>query len=348
MVNSSFTIAALGDIMIQQRPDAEDIAAVAELLAPYDLVIGNVDLVVSPLGTPTEKWVNLNGPRELAHDIKAMGIDAVSMANNHSMDFRAEGMLDACQAYDEAGVIRAGAGANLAAASAPAFIRVGDNTIAFLSIACTLPPESAAGPNWPGIVPLPVHQAPEFEASIMLEQPGSVARSKTWVDTEALARITSGIAQAREQADIVVVSLHCGVPAPWRAPSQPMLQDYERPVCHALIEAGADAVIGNHAHELHSVEIFRDRPIAYCLGNFWIASLRDYAWMERETVIWELTFGRGSTVPSVSIRTLKMNDEGRPEIDETGIAANLLRERSEGVQLTSMEEARYEVAPSSE
>lgn len=343
MSTGRFTIAALGDIMIQQRPDEGDIASVSELLEPYDLVIGNVDLVVSPLGTPTQKWVNLNGPRELAKDIKAMGIDAVSMANNHSMDFRAEGMLDACLAYDDAGVIHAGAGVNLAAASAPALIPVGNRTVAFLSIACTLPPESAAGPNWPGIAPLPVHQAPEFEASIMLEQPGSVARSKTWVDEEALARVTNDIALAREQADIVIVSLHCGVPAPWRAPSQAMLQDYEQPVCHALIDAGADAIIGNHAHELHGLEMYNDRPIAYCLGNFWIASLSDYAWMERETVIWELTFDAETSIPSVSLRTLKMSESGLPGIDVNGVAADLLSQRSEGIRLSPVGECRYSV-----
>jgi poly-gamma-glutamate synthesis protein (capsule biosynthesis protein) len=122
-----------------------------------------------------------------------------------------------------------------------------------------------------------------------------------------------------------------------------MLQDYEQPVCHALIDAGADAVIGNHAHELHGMEVYKERPIAYCLGNFWIGSLSDYAWMERETVIWELTFTPGSSVPAVSLRTLKMNEAGLPEIDATGTAANLLSERSEGIQFSKLGDARYQL-----
>lgn len=102
---------------------------------------------MSKLGEPTAKWINLNALRELAYDVRAMGIDLVSLANNHTMDFRVEGMLDSRRAVDEADVFHAGAGRNLTEASAPAIVTVQGRTIAFLSVACTLPLESAAGPN---------------------------------------------------------------------------------------------------------------------------------------------------------------------------------------------------------
>jgi poly-gamma-glutamate synthesis protein (capsule biosynthesis protein) len=338
-------IVAFGDLMVQRRLPQREIAAVAELLTPYDLVTGNVDVVVSEAGTPTPKLMNLNGPRELAHDLKAMGIDLVSMANNHTMDFRAEGMRDSCQAFDEAGILHAGAGENLAAACAPVFVTVNQRTVAFLSVSCTLPPESAAGPTWPGIAPLPIHQAVTLDASIMLEQPGSVPEIRTWVDQEALERVTANIAMARANADIVLVALHCGVPAPWRAPSQPMLQMYEPMVCRALIDAGADAVLGSHAHELHSIEFYRKRPIAYCLGNFWIGALAEFPWMERESVLMELAFGASDATPEVTLRTLKMDDAGVPRLDTSGRAAALLSERSSGIEIEPIDNVTYRVRP---
>jgi poly-gamma-glutamate synthesis protein (capsule biosynthesis protein) len=343
MVRSACRIAAFGDLMIQRRPAQQDIEAVSAFLAPYDLVTGNVDLVVSREGTPTPKLMNLNGPRELAHDLKSMGIDVVSMANNHAMDFRAEGMLDSCRAFDEAGIVHAGAGRNLAEASAPAIIELNQRRLAFLSVACTLPPESAAGPDWPGIAPLPVHQAVTMDAAIMLEQPGSVPELRTWVDEEALVRVTADIAAAREQADIVLVALHCGVPAPWRAPSQPMLQAYEQPVSRALIDAGADAVLGSHAHELHGIEFYRNRPIAYCLGNFWIGALNEFEWMERETVLMVLVFGKEDSNPSVMLKTLRMDDAGVPRIDTCGRAAALIQGRSDAIAMEQLDASTYRV-----
>ena len=91
------------------------------------------------------------------------------------------------------------------------------------------------------------------------------------------------------------------------------------------------------------MKVYKERPIAYCLGNFWIGSLSDYAWMEREAVIWELTFTPGSSVPAVSLRILKMKEAGLPEIDATGTAANLLSDRSEGIQFSKLGDTRYKV-----
>jgi poly-gamma-glutamate synthesis protein (capsule biosynthesis protein) len=180
-----------------------------------------------------------------------------------------------------------------------------------------------------------------FDASIMLEQPGSVPEVRTWVDPTALERVTGDIAAARNNADIVLVALHCGVPAPWRAPIHPMLQSYERPVSQALIDAGADAVLGSHAHELHSIEFYRGRPIAYCLGNFWIGALNVFPWMERETILMELEFPNGISAPKVHLKTLKMDDSGVPCVDMSGRAAEILSERSKDISVKQLGDASF-------
>ena len=317
------TIATVGDFMLERRPEPADIQAVRRLFAGADLVIANVDTVLSERGTPVPKWANLKGPRAIAADLKAMGIDVVAMANNHAMDFRAEGMLDTCSAYDEVGVRHAGAGANLAAACAPALVDVRGRRVAILSLASTLPPESAAGPSWPGIAPVHVRYAFAIDESLMAEQPGTTAEVRTQLDERDLARARADVASARETADVVLVVVHWGVPAPWRAPGHSVLQDYQRPFAHALIDAGADAVIGNHAHELHGVELYRGNPIAYCLGNFWIDTIALYPWMGKESLVLRLTVGTDGP-PEAEVMPVYLDGVGVPRPDPEGRATAVL------------------------
>jgi poly-gamma-glutamate synthesis protein (capsule biosynthesis protein) len=329
----TLTIAAIGDFMLERRPRPDDVRTVRDLLAGADLVIANVDTVLSDRGTPVPKWANLRGPRQAAHDLRAMGIDLVALANNHAMDFRAEGMIDMCRAFDEAGVRHAGAGPNLAAATAPAIVRVRDRTVAILSLACTLPPESAAGPDWPGVAPARVRCAFAVDESLLAEQPGTVPAVKTWLDGTDLARARRDVAAARAEADVVLAVVHWGVPTPWRAPGYPVLQEYQQPLGHALIDAGADAVLGNHAHELHGIEFSRDRPIAYCLGNFWIDTIARYPWMGHESLVFRLAFA-GTAAPAVAIAPLYLDEGGVPRADPAARTVDVLARLSRDLGAT--------------
>ncbi len=320
---SAVTIAAVGDFMLTKRPEAEDIAAVRAFLTGSDITLANVDTVLSGRGTAVPKWANLRGPREAARDLRAMGFDVIVMANNHAMDFRAEGMLDSCRAYAEAGLLTMGAGENLAAATAPAIVPVGTRTVAMLAVSCTLPFESAAGPDWAGIAPVRVKQAFVVDESLMTEQPGTVPEVTCWLDERDLARACRDVEEAREKAEVVVTVVHWGVPSPWRAPSHPVVQEYQRVLGKALIDAGADAVIGNHAHEVHGIEFYRGKPIAYCLGNFWIDGIGSYPWMGKESLVLRLSFGEGGK-PEVEIVPLFLDDDGIPRSDPAGRAGELL------------------------
>jgi poly-gamma-glutamate synthesis protein (capsule biosynthesis protein) len=108
----------------------------------------------------------------------------------------------------------------------------------------------------------------EADATAMEEQPGTSPYVSTSVDTGDLDRATAAVRDARASADAVVVSVHWGVPPGWAAPFQGLLADYQQPLGHALIDAGASVVLGHHPHTLHGVELHRGRPILYSLGNF--------------------------------------------------------------------------------
>lgn len=331
----TITISAVGDFMIQHRPDRPKLDRVRSLVSGVDIAIANVDTVLSDHGQPSPKWANLRGPRDVVHDIRAMGFDVVTMANNHAMDFRAEGMLDMRAAYLEAGIKPIGGGSTLAEASEPASFVVDGRTVTLLSLACTLPPDSAAGPTWPGIAPVKIHQAYAFDESLAMEQPCSMPDVIGRLDGADLQRACADIRVAKTGADIVIAAVHWGVPAPWRAPIHPVIQEYQRSLGHALIDAGADAIIGNHAHELHGFEFYKEKPIAYCLGNFWIDSISNWGWMGRETVVLRLSFPPEGA-PGVEISSVILDDDGWPQSDpeNRAIPIALAMSQADGVAIT--------------
>jgi poly-gamma-glutamate synthesis protein (capsule biosynthesis protein) len=95
------------------------------------------------------------------------------------------------------------------------------------------------------------------------DQPGTPARIHTFAHRADLAALEADVAAARAGADLVVVSLHWGVhfiPA--------VIAGYQPEVGRAAIDAGADVVLGHHAHILKGAELYRGRPILYSIGNF--------------------------------------------------------------------------------
>jgi hypothetical protein len=77
-------VAAVGDFLIDRRAKAPDIARVRTMLGGVNMAISNVDTVLSDLGQPSPKYANLRGPRESVHDLREMGFDVVTLANNHA------------------------------------------------------------------------------------------------------------------------------------------------------------------------------------------------------------------------------------------------------------------------
>lgn len=340
------TIAAVGDFMLQSLPSEAEIARVRALIAGSDIAVANMDTVLSPLGEPTPKLFNLRGERDAVPSVAAMGFHALTIANNHAMDFGAEGMLDMIAAFRAVGVTPFGGGRDLAEASAAHIVTVNGHTVALLSIASTLPTGAAAGPGRAGIAPVNVHQSFLVEPSIMSEQPGSVPEVKCWLDEADLARAKADVAAAKERADFVVPFVHWGVPSPWRAPFHAVIQEHQRTLGHALIDAGADAVIGNHAHELHGVEFYRGKPIAYCLGNFWIDGISDWAWMGRETVVMRLILEPGVD-PAIEITPVVLDDAGWPMPDAAERAPEIIERLSQalGGAVVTRTDDRFRVAP---
>lgn len=153
-----------------------------------------------------------------------------------------------------------GAGKDLAEARRPVYADLGDTRLGVLAYCSILPTGYWAQDDRPGCAPMRAFTVYE---QIEHDQPGTPPRTHTFAHREDLANLQADVAAAKEEADLVAVSLHWGthfVPA--------VIADYQREVAHAAIDAGADVILGHHAHILKGIELYRGKPIFYSLCNF--------------------------------------------------------------------------------
>jgi poly-gamma-glutamate capsule biosynthesis protein CapA/YwtB (metallophosphatase superfamily) len=217
-----------------------------DLLRRADLRFCNLECALSDRGSPwslTPKMFHFRTDARNAAVLQRAGIDAVSLANNHILDFEDEGLADTIAILDGNGIAHAGAGRNPAEAQRPAFLRVRDRTVAFFAFTDN-EPGWEAGHSRPGIFYLPVD-----------------------LSDERVERFLGRIAAAAREAELVVVSAHWGPNWGYEPPEEHVA------LAHALVEAGAGIVFGHSPHVVRGVEIHRGRPILYSTGDF----IDDYA-----------------------------------------------------------------------
>ncbi len=263
------TIAIVGDIFPQEAlPQSAELTEVRALLGAADIAFGNLETPVSTRGTPTDKWINMRMPPALLADVSELGLDIVTLANNHMLDFGEIALRDTLDHLSAQGLPYVGAGLDLDAAWRAEIVRVGDVRATFLGAASTLGPGSAAAAGKPGVAPIRVSEAYHLDPAASLEQPGSApyVHTRTW--REDLERAVAAVEAARNEADFVVLAMHWGVPPFWRSRFQDGLADYQIEVGRALIDAGVDVIVGHHPHSLQAVEVYNGKPIFYSLGNF--------------------------------------------------------------------------------
>lgn len=276
----AWSLAAAGDIMLE-HPPAEN--PLHDLLRRADFAFANLEAPLSDRGHPADKLIVLRSAPSLASVLPDLGLSVVSFAHNHALDFGIPALEQTLEVVRAVGVRVVGAGASLDEAVRPAFTEcppvesssvrsepsgLPPVRVAWLGFASTLPTGSAAAPGRPGVAPLRVRVRIEADASVSEEQPGTSPYVSTEVVAEDLDRAAAAVRAAARESDVVIVSVHWGVPPGWAAPFQGILADYQQPAAHALIEAGAAAVLGHHPHCLHGVEVYRGRPILYSMGNF--------------------------------------------------------------------------------
>lgn len=249
------TIVLAGDLVLDE-PDAPYwLAGIAPALKAADLAVGHLEVPHTSRGQELQGDVPAPGaPPENIAAIAAAGFRMLSLAGNHITDCGAEGIADTLTLMTGAGLVGAGAGLSLAEARKPAMIERCGRRVALLSYNCVGPENSWASEAQAGCAYLQIETADGA--------PIAPAADLVRVTEQALAVLREDIAAVRKSADLVLVALHKGVV---HTPAR--LAPYERAISHAAIEAGADVVIGHHAHIVRGIEFHRGKPIFHGLGN---------------------------------------------------------------------------------
>jgi poly-gamma-glutamate capsule biosynthesis protein CapA/YwtB (metallophosphatase superfamily) len=245
----------LGD-MILDVPDPDHwLSGIAPLIREADLCLAHLEVPHTKRGAEQAGDVPAPGaePGHLAALARA-GVDAVSLAGNHMMDCGPEGLEDTISELDALGIAHCGAGPTIEAARRPALLTCEGRTLAFLSYNCVGPEFSWATETRPGCAYVRVLAA---DGGPTRPQADLIA-----ADEASVERMAVEVAAAREMADLVAVAFHKGIT---HRPAA--LAPYERALAHAAIAAGADIVLGHHAHIARGIEFLAGKPIFHGLGN---------------------------------------------------------------------------------
>lgn len=226
----------VGDLIKAEGPLAPW-NGVKDLLSSADITCGNLECAVGTTGSPIpgKEWTFRADPATLQGLVDS-GFDVVSLANNHTLDYGTECLLEGIDLINTAGIATIGAGANEAAAREPFIREVNGVKVGILATAVTYPYESwAARPDRPGIAADPFNWFP---------------------------KIIEAIRKLSQRVDVVVVVVHWGE----ERTREPV--DWIEGVHRAMLNEGAHAIIGSHPHVLHGVRYDGRTVTAYSLGNF--------------------------------------------------------------------------------
>ena len=257
-----------------------DKGAMRHLISKADIAVANFENPAPNVSTYHTSGTRFTADPRLIPGLVGAGIDYVSIANNHIGDAGDIGILQTIANLKKNGLKYSGAGKDLAAARKPAILKAGGTTVAILGYDA-IAKGYFAGPDEVGSSQL------------------SIKRAKVDIKKARAAG-----------ADLVIVFPHWGT----EYKNKPFQAQQE--LARAIIDAGADMIIGNHAHWVGAVEIYKGKPIWYALGNF----VFDQTWSEptMEGITLELTF-QGATLRQIRMRPHIILDKAQPNfLDPAG------------------------------
>ena len=307
---NSVSLLLLGDINVQKRAEPASVFThVRETLNHADLVYGNLEgLLVKSEGPDKDipdksGWQHV-GPEAIAA-LKAGNVQVVGVANN--VAYGPENIRKSLAVLDANGIIHTGGGANLDEAHKPAIVERKGVRFGFLQYTAKwyLEDQQIATATTAGVARM-------------------LSRDGVTVDPGDLQRLREDVRRLRPLVDVLIVSSHnrdglagresAAAPGEGR-PTRPedlvspivlgarfsMVEPYQKELAHAAIDAGADLVYGHGSHVLQGVELYKGKPILYCVGNFamdWIRMRPNKEGMAVRVVAVGKRIRRVSFVPS--------------------------------------------------
>ncbi|MCR5474586.1 MAG: CapA family protein [Lachnospiraceae bacterium] len=249
------TLAFVGDVGFAQgyatinkyRSNGSDIHksisdGVLSIMQSVDIMMANNEFPYSDRGTPTpNKTYTFRADPKDVHIMKDMGVDIVSLANNHAYDYGPEALIDTIDTLNDARLPFAGAGKNIEEASKPVYFHVNGHVISYVS-------------------------------ATQIERYGNPDTKEATKDSPGVlrtldpAKAVAVIKEAASKSDFTVMYVH------WGSESTDLVEQSQRELAAAYADAGADLIIGDHSHCLQGIDYVKGVPVFYSLGNFWFNS----------------------------------------------------------------------------
>lgn len=296
--SSEVTLMAVGDIVSNPSWARFDISAdklfknVTDRLFEASFVIGNLESPIAGGQQPAAKKgpakqddagkggnaASPSGRDVIAAALRDAGFTLLTLANNHMMDLKEEGLNETISGLKGAGLKYAGAGANLAEASRPAEVDAGGMKVLVIAASDVIQNAGEATGTAPGV--------------------------RSMKDPQPIINQVK-VLRKGDPAALIVMSLHWGAEATYTPNSR------QKDIAHRLIDAGADIVIGHHPNRIQGVELYKDKPVFYSLGNFQF----DCKAPANESVLAKVVYREGGRVPAgISLMPVLIDNGGIPRI----------------------------------
>lgn len=208
---------------------------VLSIMNNADIMVANNEFTLSNRGTRLNKAYTFKGDPKRASIYKEMGVDLVSLANNHIYDYGHDAFIDTLNTLKSQDIAFVGAGNNIEEAKKPYYYIINGYKIAFLNATRAekniITPEATE--NKEGVFRC-------YDPSLFIEE----------------------IQKAKQESDYVVALIH------WGKEQSHTLEQVQIDTGKKYIDAGADVLVGSHAHVLQGMEIYNGKLIAYNLGDF--------------------------------------------------------------------------------
>lgn len=272
---------SIGDLILTEGPQAPW-EGIADELAGADLRVGVLESAVGSTGVAEDKAYTFQAPPEAAESLAAGGFDVVTLANNHSYDFGAAGLLETLDLVDQAGVRTVGAGDGQRSARSGVVLGAEGVQLGFLGYV-------SVPDDWAG------YRNRDWAATG--DGPGVA-----WAEPELIAE---DVARLVEEVDHVVVLLHAG------DEGSTAVNPVQVAAAEAAFQAGASAVVGSHPHVLQGWSLEDGRLVAWSLGNTVFDGFGAIP-ESLETALLTVTF-TADTVEDASFVPVVVDDRGLPQ-----------------------------------
>lgn len=307
------------------------LSTMAQLLQG-DVIFTNFEATVIEKGQSLQPGKALSPPETL-EALKDLGFNLLALSNNHAFDLKVSGIQNTLQEVSRLNLAHAGTGNTVEEAVAPGYLRTPKGTVALVAMASGFIESGAsATATRPGVNELRVEGGKPSE--------------------EDAERILQSIRDASKRADLVIAYHHNHIfDKPWAAlweeelPERLVPPEWIKKWAHAEVDAGADIVVMHGAPLVHGVEIYRNRPIFYDLGNF-IFQVAPALTNLGEPIMWESVVAsvelQNRNLQSIIFQPIVVNKLGQGQADTQEEHTNNLFPQSRGLpSLATGEKADY-------